>query len=129
MQWPFSQFVAKSQNLKILKIIDLWTTEENISLIINFCGEIATTSKTLNILHLDFTNSSSSDGEKMWTTLADDDDFVTLTNITLIDESKWFERDCEECMTPFLVVLARQKNLNSLCMKDNDLSESQAQRI
>ena len=51
MSWPFNQIVAKSQHLKILKIIDLVNQDDdNIQIIMDFCGELATTSDSLQTL-------------------------------------------------------------------------------
>ena len=129
MQWPFSQFVAHSKNLTSLKIIDLWPIDENLCLIMDFCGEVSTTSKSLKTLHFEVTRSSKSSGEKLWTTLANHDALLTLTNITIELEKNWFKDDSEECMEPLLIVLARQSNLAILYMEYNGLSRSQAERI
>ena len=116
MKWPFSQLVAKSQNLEILKICGLYTSAENRSMILDFCGEVATTSNSLKTLDFNTTKSSKSDGEKLWSTLADADEFDSLTDIVIRDEKNWFEEDCEECIALLLVVLARQTNLTSFYM-------------
>ena len=62
-----------------------------------------------------------------WTTLANDDDFSSLTEIVIIGEKNWFGEESEQCLAPFLVVLARQPALTRIVMggldgEDNSLS-------
>ena len=73
----------------------------------DFSGEVATTSKSLKTLHFNFTYSTKSDGEKFWVTLANDDDLNKLENVSINGEGIWFEDDCEECVGPLVIMLAR----------------------
>ena len=136
MRWPFSQITAQSHHLRMLKIRFLDnTTDDNRSLIMEFCGEVATTSCTLNTLHFELIGSSQSEGEQFWSTLANDDEFTSLTHLTIEYEKSWFENESEECIAPLMIVLARQTALTSLYMgghcefQVNDLSRKQARRI
>ena len=131
MMWPFSQFLSHSKNLTSLKIIELQhTTDENRSLIMDFAADVATTSKSLFTLHLERTRSSLAVGEKFWSTVANDDNLKSLTDLTIWGEEEWFADECEECIAPLLIVLARQPNITTLTMgekyDDNSLSLSQA---
>ena len=62
-------------------------------------------------------------------TLANDQDFNTLTKLTIREEPTWFESEQSDCMAPLLVVLARQPRLQILDLHFNDLNDEQEQQV
>ena len=80
MELPLSRIVSKSCHLQILKVVGLYTTQDNRNQIMDFCGEIVTNSDSIYTLYFAKTDSSASAGEKFWSTLADYD-LDTLVNI------------------------------------------------
>ena len=127
-EWPLGQLVVKSPRLEYLKIYDLiMTTPANRSQFLEFAGLAATNSSCLHTLFIGSTYSSAEDGDKLMQVLADDH-MDWLEHITFWHEERWFENR-DGCMTPLLVLLARQTSLKTLTMEDNLLSDSQKAQI
>ena len=116
-EWPLGQLVVKSPRLEYLKIYHMiYTTPANRSQLLEFAGLAATNSSCLHTLHIEDTNSSAEDGDKLMQVLADDH-MDWLEHITFSREENWFRRDRDGCMTPLLVLLARQTSLKTLNMQ------------
>ena len=106
-EWPLSQLVSSCFKLEQLTIWGLsQTTEANKSQILEFAALAATNSSCLHTLHIECTESSAKDGDKMMQVLADHD-ISWLQNIKIRRESRWFENNRDGCMAPLLVLLAR----------------------
>ena len=80
-------------------------------------------------LHLEQTCTSAEEGDELMEGLADGPDVTTLERITIIDERAWFDSGREECLVPFVAMLARQTELKKLKMRQCYLNETQKKKI
>ena len=112
------QLALKCHSLQSLTFNDFrHASAANCSRLIELAGRAITSSRCFNTLHIQYTQSSASDGAQFLQALADSE-CNKLKAITISFETKWFE-DTDECMGPLLTFLTKQTGLQKLTMKRN----------
>ena len=121
-EWPLGQLLFNCHHLESLKIADLsYTTEANIGQLLEFAGLAAGKSNCLHTLVIKVTKSSAHEGDKFMKVLAKSG-ITQLQELTISRETNWF-KGRNECLNPLLDLLDEQRQLRSLDLRANGLTD------